>query len=38
MAKDKNLNNAAAFKYKSVRITLEDGPNKGKTYEIGALV
>ena len=38
MAKDKNLNNAAAFKYKGVRITLEDGPNKGKTYEIGALV
>ena len=38
MGKDKNENNAGAFVYKSVRITLEDGPNKGKTYEIGALI
>ncbi len=38
MGKDKNNNNAAAFVYKSVKITLDDGPNKGKTYEIGALI
>ena len=28
--KDKNLNNAAAFSFTSVKITLEDGKNKGK--------
>ena len=38
MGKDKNENNAGAFVYKSVKITLEDGPNKGKSYEIGALI
>lgn len=38
MSKTKNANNAAAFIYKSVRITLEEGKNKGKTFEIGNLV
>ena len=38
MSTAQNKNNAAAFIYKSVRITLEEGKNKGKTYEIGNLV
>ena len=38
MSKSENKNNASAFVYKSVRITLESGKNKGKTFEIGNLV
>ena len=38
MSTAQNKNNAAAFIYKSVRITLEEGKNTGKTYEIGNLV
>ena len=33
-----NKNNAATFLYKSVKITLEDGKNKGKTFEIKDLI
>ena len=36
--KDKNLNNAAAFAYTSVKITLEDGKNKGKTFQIREII
>ena len=38
MSKTINENNAGAFVYKSVRITLEEGKNKGKTFEIGNIV
>ena len=33
-----NKNNAATFLYKSVKITLEDGKNKGKTFQIKDLI
>ena len=33
-----NKDNAASFRYKSVKITLEDGKNKGKTFEIKDLI
>ena len=36
--KDKNLNNAAAFSFTSVKITLEDGKNKGKTFQIKGII
>ena len=36
--KDKNLNNAAAFSFTSVKITLEDGKNKGKTFQIREII
>ena len=38
MSAAQNKNNAGAFIYKSVRITLEEGKNAGKTFEIGNLV
>ena len=38
MSAAQNKNNAGAFIYKSVRITLQEGKNTGKTYEIGNLV
>jgi len=33
-----NQNNAAAFVYTSVKITLEDGKNKGKTFQIKDII
>ena len=33
-----NKNNAASYVYKSVKITLEDGKNKGKTFQIKDLI
>ena len=33
-----NKDNAASFRYKSVKITLEDGKNKGKTFQIKDLI
>ena len=34
----KNQNNAAAFAYTSVKITLEDGKNKGKSFQIKDII
>ena len=34
----KNQNNAAAFVYESVKITLEDGKNKGKSFQIKDII
>ena len=36
--KNKNLHNAAAFSFTSVKITLEDGKNKGKTFQIREII
>ena len=36
--KNKNLHNAAAFSFTSVKITLEDGKNKGKSFQIREII